>query len=169
MWYMSESWHTYFLVAAIAYAIYKKYSAGNAPRKALEFLLGCAIVIACADLSTNVIKHSVKRYRPTHNVEIQSQVHIVRDYRGGQYGFFSSHSANTFGLVSFIFFSVTWIKKRYKLFLFLYPLTVAYSRMYLGVHYPSDVFIGMLSGLFFGTLVYYLMSTYFFKANEQKA
>lgn len=168
MWLMSESWHTYFLVAAIAFAVYKKHAGNRAPRKVLEFLLGCAMVVACADMSTNVIKHSVKRYRPTHNIEIQSQVHVVKDYRGGKYGFFSSHSANAFGLITFIFFSITWIHTKFKLLLFLYPLAIAYSRMYLGVHYPSDVFVGMISGLFFGTLIYYITNTYFFRTNEQK-
>lgn len=164
MWHVSESWHTYFLVATIAYAVYRK----STPRRMLEFLLGCAIVVACADLSTNVIKHSVKRYRPSHNLEIKSEIHSVRDYKGGEYGFYSSHSANTFGLVTFIFFFINWIQRRYKLLLFFYPALVAYSRMYLGVHYPSDVFTGMLCGIFFGTLIYKLMNSYFFKSDAQK-
>ena len=164
MWYASESWHTYFLVAIIAYSVYRK----STPRRMLEFLLGCAIVVACADLSTNVIKHSVKRYRPSHNLEIKSEIHSVRDYKGGEYGFYSSHSANTFGLVTFMFFFINWIQRRYKFLLFFYPALVAYSRMYLGVHYPSDVFIGMLAGLFFGTLIYKFMNSYFFKNDAKK-
>lgn len=165
MWYMSESWHTYLLVAVIGYAFYKKFSA----RKALEFIVGCAIVVACADLSTNLIKHNVKRYRPTHNLEIKTQVHTVKDYRGGEYGFFSSHAANTFGIAMFSFLCIGWIKRRYKLLLFIYPILVGYSRIYLGVHYPSDVFFGMLNGLFFGTLIYFLMNKFFFSSHAQNA
>jgi len=165
MWYMSETWPTIIIILAVAFAFYKKFSA----KKAIEFLLGCAIVFACADLSSNLIKHQVKRYRPTHNLEIKEQIHIVRDYHGGKYTFFSGHSANTFGVITFIFFCLTWVRARYRVLIFLYSLVVVYSRMYLGVHYPSDVFVGMVDGILFATLTYYIMNTYFFKANEQKA
>ncbi|WP_317898697.1 phosphatase PAP2 family protein [Aurantibacillus circumpalustris] len=163
MWHMSESWHTYLAVIVVAYAFYKKFS----PKRALEFVVGCAIVVACANMSSDAVKYGVQRYRPTHNLEIKTQVHIVNDYSGGKYGFFSSHAANTFGLITFIFFCVNWIRIRFKLLLFAYPIIISYSRIYLGVHYPSDIFIGMLDGLLFGMLVYYIMNTYFFKTNEQ--
>jgi undecaprenyl-diphosphatase len=153
MWYMSETWPTILILLAVAYAFYRKFS----PRKAVEFLLGCAIVFACTDFSSNMIKHGVKRYRPTHNHEIRSDIHVVNDYRGGKYTFFSGHSANTFGVITFAFFCISWIRARYKLLLFLYPLTVGYSRMY-----PSDIFVGMIDGVFFGTLIYFIMNRYFF-------
>lgn len=163
MWYVSESWHTYLLVAVIGYAFYKKFS----PKKALEFIVGCAIVVACADLSTNLVKHNVRRYRPSHNLEIKEQVHHVRDYKGGQYGFFSSHAANTFGIVTFGFLCITWLPRKYKALLFAYPVLVGYSRIYLGVHYPSDIIAGMLNGILFGMLIYYLMKRYFFSPYVQ--
>jgi undecaprenyl-diphosphatase len=165
MWYASESWHTYLLVAVIAYSFYKKFSA----RKALEFIIGCAFVVACTDLSTNLVKHNVKRYRPSHNLEIREQVHTVRDYSGGKYGFFSSHAANTFGIVTFSFFCISWLQRKYKALLFLYPVLVGYSRIYLGVHYPSDILVGMLSGMLFGMLIYYLMNRYFFSPHVQES
>ena len=163
MWHMSESWHTYLAVIVVAYAFYKKFSA----KRALEFVVGCAIVVACANMSSDAIKHGVQRYRPTHNLEIKSQVHIVNNYSGGKYGFFSAHAANAFGLITFMFFCVNWIRIRYKLLLFVYPLIISYSRIYLGVHYPSDIVIGLLDGILFGMLVYYIMNTHFFKSNEQ--
>lgn len=165
MWYMSESWHTILLILAVAYAFYKKFSA----KKAVEFVVGCAIVFACTDLSTNLIKHNVQRYRPTHNVEIKERIHLVNNYSGGKYGFFSAHSANTFGIITFMFLCIHWVRNRYKLLLYTYPLVVVYSRVYLGVHYPSDVLTGMISGLIFGVLVYYMMNTYFLKLDEKKS
>lgn len=165
MWYMSESWHTILLILAVAYAFYKKFSA----KKAVEFVVGCAIVFACTDLSTNLIKHNVQRYRPTHNVEIKERIHLVNNYSGGKYGFFSAHSANTFGIITFMFLCIHWVRTRYKLLLYIYPLVVVYSRVYLGVHYPSDVLTGMISGLVFGVLVYYMMNTYFLKLDEKKS
>jgi undecaprenyl-diphosphatase len=131
-------------------------------------MVGCAIVVACTDLSTNVIKHAVKRYRPTHNLEIKDRVRVVNDYHGGKYGFFSAHAANTFGAITFIFFSVHWVDKKYRLLFFLFPLIVIYSRLYLGVHYPSDILTGIISGLFFGRVVFVIMNKHFLKLHEQK-
>jgi undecaprenyl-diphosphatase len=165
MWFMSESWPTILIVAAVAYSFHRKFSA----KRAVEFLVGCAIVFACTDLSSNAIKHGVKRYRPTHNTEIKAQVHVVNDYHGGKYSFFSGHSANTFGVVAFIFLSINWLRPRFKALLFFYPLLVGYSRMYLGVHYPSDIFVGMIDGLLFAWLIYFITSKYFFKPYGEKA
>lgn len=165
MWFMSYTWPTILIVMVVALLFYRKYS----QKKAIEFLLGCAIVFACTDLSTNVIKHNVKRYRPTHNLEIKEQVHIVNDYSGGKYGFYSSHAANAFGVITYIFFCIHWVKRKPRLLIFIYPLVVAYSRMYLGVHYPSDIFIGALFGLFFGYIVYNIVNKHFLKLNGEKA
>ena len=165
MWFMSRTEPIILIILTVAFLFYRKYSL----KKAVEFMVGCAIVFACTDLSTNVIKHSVKRYRPTHNLEIQKQVHIVNDYHGGKYGFFSAHAANNFGIITFIFFCVHWVPRRYRYFFFVYPLLVVYSRMYLGVHYPSDILMGIVSGLVFGRVVYIIMNQYFFKLDAEKS
>jgi undecaprenyl-diphosphatase len=163
MWFMSMTWPTIVIVLIAAFLFYRRFNR----RKAIEFLLGCAIVFACTDTSSNLLKHGVKRYRPTHNLEIRDKVHVVNEYVGGQYTFFSAHAANTFGVITFIFLCLKWIPKRWRLLIFLYPLTVVYSRMYLGVHYPSDIIVGTFDGLVFGTLGFLAMDTYFLKLNAQ--
>lgn len=163
MWHMSESWHTVVIILAVGYAIYKKASL----KKAAEVVVGCAIVFACTDFTSNLIKHSVKRYRPSHNLEISQQVHSVNDYKGGQYGFFSGHAANAFGVITFLILCINWVQLKYKLLLYFYPFLIIYSRVYLGVHYPSDVLSGMLYGILFGLGIYYVMNAYFFSKNEK--
>lgn len=115
---------------------------------------GVVLAIALADLSsTRLFKQTIKRYRPTHHLEIGPQVQTITkpdgsEYRGGKYGFVSSHATNFFAIatISFIFLE----KKRKYLWLFIWASLVAYTRIYLGVHYPADLLGGALLGLLCG-------------------
>ncbi len=164
MWQMSKDWPTVVFGLIFAYFFYKNFQFKNMA----SLLLGVALVLACTDLSTNLIKHQVKRYRPSHNLEIKEQVHLVNEYKGGTYGFYSSHAANAFGLITFFYLSAGWISKRKKILFFLYPAIVGFSRVYLGVHYPSDILVGAINGLIFGTLIFYIINTYFYKFSDVK-
>ncbi len=159
-WQMSNNWPTILFVVTFGFFFYKKFKLKNL----LSMLLGVGIVIACCDLSSNVIKHSVKRFRPTHNMELKEKIHIVNNYRGGNYGFVSSHAANSFGIITYLFFCASWLTKKKKILFFIYPLIVVYSRIYLGVHYPSDVIGGAIIGLIFGNIIFKLIERYFFKS-----
>lgn len=165
MWFLSFTWPTVTLIGIVAFVIYRKYTL----KKAIEFALGCAIVFACTDLSSNTVKHQVKRFRPTHNTEIQTQVRTLNNYRGGKYTFFSGHAANTFGVVTFLVLCLYWVRLRYRLLFFIYPILVVYSRMYLGVHYPFDVLVGLVCGCFFGWLVFRIMNRYFLHLHASPA
>lgn len=149
-WQISEGWVLVPLWIFLIWYLVKQ--------KGIKFLLVAllfsAFVILFCDQSANIVKHSVERYRPTHNLEIKEQIHIVNDYRGGQFGFFSSHAANAMGVAVFLFLVLTSIGARQRCFIFLWPLVVGYSRMYLGVHYPSDILVGTLDGILFGIIFY---------------
>lgn len=163
MYYVSQIWVFAPVFFYWLYLIYNKTGA-----KKLLILLGFfVLLIVLTDQTSNQIKHAVKRYRPTHNIEIQSKVHIVNEYRGGTYGFFSGHATNSFGvaMILFLLFDRKSIVFRYSFFL--WAALTAYSRMYLGVHYPSDIFVGTLVGLFWGYIVYQLIQyTFKKKFNE---
>lgn len=163
MYYVSQIW---VFAPVFFYWLYLVYNKTGA--KKLLILLGFfVLLIVLTDQTSNQIKHAVKRYRPTHNLEIQSKVHIVNEYRGGTYGFFSGHATNSFGvaMILFLLFDKKSIVFRYSFFL--WAALTAYSRMYLGVHYPSDIFVGTVVGLFWGYVVYQLIQyTFKKKFNE---
>ena len=91
--------------------------------------------------------------RPTHYPAIQDLVQVVYEYRGGQYGFVSGHSANYFSLAMFT--SLLFRNRSYSFFMFLVAVLIAYSRIYIGVHFITDVIPGAIIGMLIGSLVYY--------------
>lgn len=132
-------------------------------KKASIFLVCTAVAVALADIiSYEVLKEGIKRYRPGHNLEIRDQVHLITKEdgtldRGGQYGFVSSHAANFFAIATMIAFSFKW-NRAWFFGAYIVAFIVAYSRIYLGRHYPSDVLGGAILGclLAYGGYVTYV-------------
>ena len=151
-WYVSKAWISFPVYAITMVILFRNY----AWKKSL-FIVGLIILTAgLTDLiSSRVFKDGVKRYRPSHHLVIGPKLHYYEEspgvyYRGGQYGFFSSHAANLAGFICFLY---PWFveKRRYWNYILLgIGILVCYSRMYLGVHYPSDILAGMLFGALVG-------------------
>lgn len=126
-------------------------------KKALVIVLLGGVSVGLADLSSKYLfKEVFLRYRPSHNFLLKDKIHLVNNYRGGMYGFVSSHSANMFAIAISL---GAFFYKENKVLIYLMLIwagIIAYSRMYLGVHYPSDVFVGGLLGGTIGFVVYKL-------------
>ena len=121
---------------------------------AIVALAGIAVGIALSDqFTSSLLKPLVERPRPTWNKDIGTLVHTVDGYRGGHYGFPSSHAANTFCVAVFL---ILILRKPWTRWLLLWAAVVSYSRIYLGVHYPGDVLTGAALGTLFGALTYWL-------------
>ena len=125
------------------------------------------LLVVCTDQGSDHVKNTVKRLRPSHNPEIAQLVHVVNNERGGNFGFFSSHAANTFGLA--LFLALFFKNRKFSIFIFSWAALVSYSRIYLGVHYVFDVLVGALFGLGIGFLMYqiYIISLSKIKARKK--
>jgi undecaprenyl-diphosphatase len=116
----------------------------------LVILVFTALMILVSDQLSDLVKESVHRLRPSHEPGLV--VHLVEAYKGGVYGFYSAHASNT---VSVVLFLIILFGRKYPhvyIPAILWCLLMSYSRIYLGVHYPGDVFVGWIAGGLIGIL-----------------
>jgi undecaprenyl-diphosphatase len=112
-----------------------------------------AFVLLLADQTTSgILKPLIARLRPCHDPALTPVVHLVNGKCGGPYGFASSHAANFFVLATYMSWHLRGRFRWMRVSLFGIASVVAYSRVYLGVHYPSDILVGALIGLLSGNL-----------------
>ncbi len=136
----------------------------------LVVLATILLIVLSDQISVHAFKNVFMRLRPCHNLLIQSQVH-VNDGCGGQYGFISSHAANTFALAMFLSLLFRSKMKFFSLGVFVWAILVSYSRIYNGVHYPGDLIVGGIVGMGIGIVVfkiydYFHKRIYLKKTNE---
>ena len=143
------TWIPFYLV--LLFLVIKNYK-----KQSILIIIGIIILIVCSDqVSSSIFKPLFERPRPCHNETIKDLVYLPNGHCGGAFGFISSHACNTFALATFL----TSILKRYyrKIALIMFPWAtlVAYSRIYMGVHYPGDIIVGAIVGILIGVGVSY--------------
>lgn len=134
-------WTPFFLF--IFYLLYKKVGW----KHLLLIAVSIAVMITFTDQFTNLVKNSVQRLRPCNDLEIKDIIRIVKC--SGTFSYFSGHAMNSMASTMFVFLI---LRKyyRYAFLLFLFPLIFAYSRIYLGLHFPGDILSGYLFGAISG-------------------
>ena len=132
---------------------------GNSWRNFDLICAGVFLTVLISDqVSVSLFKEVFQRYRPSHNLEIWQQLHFYQTkpgefYRGGLYGFISSHAANYFGMLAFVLPLLEKKQNWLKITAIIIGFVVGLSRIYLGVHYPSDVVLGAGIGLLIGWIL----------------
>lgn len=122
----------------------------------LKAILAVGLLILATDQLANAFKYGFARPRPCYETDLNGMFRLVKSSCGGAYGFFSAHAANSMAVA--IFMGML-LRQLWSWFIFvgvLLALMVGYSRIYLGVHYPFDVFIGFFIGAFFAFIAQFI-------------
>lgn len=120
--------------------------------KTVILVVSVALLITVSDQLSNFFKYGVERLRPCHDPTISGVVRLVKSYCGGRFGYFSAHASNSFALAIFFGVMLKPNVKRIGFFLLAWASVVAYSRVYIGVHFPIDILTGAIIGSLLGWL-----------------
>ena len=167
MWIISAkaTWiPLYLLLIGLLVWRYRKPAMTNV--KWLQKVPACVVMIVVIGLAvgaadfiaSGILKDLVARPRPSRVPELEGVLHLVNGYKSGQYGFVSSHAANTMAVA--LLFSLIWRNKIATVGLMLWVAANCYSRMYLGVHYPTDILGGLIVGSLVAVVGYWLLDRY---------
>ncbi|ODT53777.1 MAG: hypothetical protein BGP01_05090 [Paludibacter sp. 47-17] len=152
MYFVSKVW-----IWAPLYLTFIIYAVRRWKLESIWIIVAMIICVVATDQLTNLTKDLFQRLRPSHEPALAGLVHHVNGYVGGRFGFVSGHSSNSFG---FAMLSSLIIRNRhYTVSVFFWASLVAYSRMYLGVHYPLDIMGGMVLGILVAWVVFMVMES----------
>lgn len=155
MYTVTDTFSWTLVIIALLIIIFKN----NTWKEAVMIYVTIALLIVVADrICSGLVKPMVERWRPTQDPQLMYLVDVVRDYRGGRFGFFSGHACNTMCVAMFL----SWLFRSTKvtLTLFFWSLSTTFTRLYLGVHYLGDVCVGFTVGAILGILFYWLMERF---------
>lgn len=150
---VTEKWSSIPIYFILLVLIYKEFGL----KATLVILVAVALMITTTDQLANLFKYGLERPRPCRVESLQDSMRFVA--KGcGRFGFFSAHAASS--MAAAVFLGLLLRHKYYYLpfLLLLWAVMTAYSRLYLGVHYPLDLIVGMCFGSGIGFLFYKLQA-----------
>ncbi|RUA10945.1 MAG: phosphatase PAP2 family protein [Flavobacteriia bacterium] len=129
--------------------LYVKFPKKEAHYKFLT-MLGLVVFVT---VMTHLTKISVARLRPNNTEEINTLIRILKSPT--DYSFFSGHASSSFSITMLMYLFLR-TKLKWAFLFFIWPILFAMSRIYVGVHFPIDIIVGMMVGIFSGILFYLL-------------
>jgi len=149
MWWASDKYIWIPVYLFFLFILWRDYR-----KKIWVVLLFAALLIFLSDqISVQLFKDVFQRLRPCHDPALEGLVHIINGKCGGSFGFYSSHASNVFAIAIFVISLYKRHCPSLYLGIALWAVLIAYSRVYLGVHYPGDVIAGAIAGSILGWVV----------------
>ncbi len=165
----NESWDAFWIAATnmftwiplylfLFYLVFKAFGW----KKGLILVLITALMVTFSDQFANLIKHTFERLRPNNDPSINHFIRILSTPKG--FSFYSAHAGTSMAVTTFMYKTLK-DKFQYIYLLYLWPVIFAYSRIYVGVHFPIDILTGALTGFLIG-LLFYKFSLFILKKYE---
>lgn len=139
---------TFWMPLLVAFAVYQVWKGGFHGRVCvIAVLVG---VVICDQVNSSIIKELVGRARPCHFL---ADINLLVPCGAGK-SFPSSHAANSMMGITIIamFF------RKHKVWLPLLPIIIGISRVFVGVHFPVDIFAGWIVGVIVGLITYFIVT-----------
>lgn len=138
------------LYVALLYLVIKN----NDTMAQIALVVGCCLLcfFITEFVTEGIVKPMVARPRPGNDPQFMYMVDVVNERRGGKFSFFSAHASNTFGIAVFFCWLVR--DKLLSWLMIIWSLINCYTRLYLAMHYPSDILVGLVFGALTGSIAY---------------
>lgn len=147
LWRDAELWVPFYLFLIV-------FALMNFGKKGWVWILFAIINVTLTDqASSSIIKKWVARIRPCNEEALVGKMRLLLEHCSGGFSFTSSHATNHFGFAVFVFLTTKHFMGKWSRWLLVWAATISYAQVYVGVHYPVDVFMGALLGMGIGTLI----------------
>jgi len=148
---VTEKWSSIPIYAILLYLVFKNYGL----KGTLVIMVCAALMITATDQLANLFKHGIQRPRPCQVEALDATIRYIAE-RCGRYGYFSAHAASSMAAAVYLGLLLKQFYRYLPFLLLFWMVLIAYSRIYLGVHYPLDVVTGMFFGSIIGWLAFLL-------------